>query len=125
MEEVVAVNEESGGEIFELHDLLSNDQEDPATKAARKMDWEDFMAGLSAQDQAVIECLIEGKTSSAMARKLRVSDWTIKNSKRHLAEAIIEFMGADILIQIQRRPNWRNNLTANKERLACRHERSH
>jgi hypothetical protein len=125
MEEVVASNEESGGENFELHDVLSIDAEDPSTKAARKMDWEDFLAGLSARDQAVIECLIEGKTTSSMARKLRVSDWTIKNSKRHLAEAVVEFMGADILLQIQRRPDWRNNLTASKERLACRHERSH
>jgi hypothetical protein len=27
-------------ELLVLHDVLSNDQEDPATKAARKMDWE-------------------------------------------------------------------------------------
>ena len=125
MEEVVAVNEESGGEIFELHDLLSNDQEDPATKAARKMDWEDFMAGLSAQDQAVIECLIEGKTSSAMARKLRVSDWTIKNSKRRLRIKIAEFMGPEILIEIQRRPQWKQNLEATKEKMVCKYERCH
>jgi len=125
MEEVVAVNEESGGEIFELHDALSTDAEYPSTKAARKMDWEDFMASLSPRDQAVIECLIEGKTGSAMARKFRVSDSVIQTSKRHLAEAVVAFMGPEILIDIQRRPNWRNDLTANKERLACKHERSY
>ena len=53
LEDVAAIDEETGGEIF-FHDVLSNDQEDPGTKAARKLDWETFMAGLSARDQAVI-----------------------------------------------------------------------
>ena len=125
MEEVVAVNEETGGEIWELHDVLGSDEEDPSTKAARKMDWEDFMAGLSARDQAVIECLIEGKTGSAMARKLRVSDSAIQTSKRRLRIKIVEFMGSEILIDIQRRPVWKNSLTATKEKLACKHDRCH
>jgi hypothetical protein len=38
MEQVVAENQETGSEIFELHDVLSSDEEDPSTKAARKMD---------------------------------------------------------------------------------------
>ena len=45
MEQVVAVDELTGGEVL-LHDVLSNDQEDPGTKAARRMDWEAFMASL-------------------------------------------------------------------------------
>jgi hypothetical protein len=47
------------GEPLVLHDLLSNDHEDPATKAARKMDWQTFMASLSARDRAIINCLVE------------------------------------------------------------------
>ena len=47
MEQVVASNEECGGEIFELHDVLASNQEDPGTKAARKMDWDSFMNGIS------------------------------------------------------------------------------
>jgi hypothetical protein len=31
LEQVVASNEENGGEIFELHDVLASNQEDPAT----------------------------------------------------------------------------------------------
>lgn len=56
MEKIVARNEECGGEIWELHDLLSNDAEDPGTRAARKIDWETFMAALSPREQAVIRC---------------------------------------------------------------------
>jgi hypothetical protein len=34
-------------------------------------------------------------------------------------------MGSDILVTIQRQPNWKDDLTATKERLACKHERQH
>ena len=124
LEEVVAENED-GGEIFELHDVLSNDQEDPGTKAARKMDWEEFCSGLSARELAAIEYLIEGGSGSGIARELGVSYGTVQTTKRHLAVKVLEFMGLDILIQVQRWPNWRNDLTATRERLACKHERSH
>jgi hypothetical protein len=125
LDEVVASNEECGGEIFTFNDVLSNDQEDPGTKAARKMDWETFMASLSVRDQAIIQFMIEGKSGSVMARKLKVCDSTISNCKRSLAVKIQDFMGYKILIDIQRQPKWRNDLAANKERLACKHGRSH
>jgi hypothetical protein len=51
LDEVVPSNEECGGEIFTFNDVLSNDQEDPGTKAARKMDWESFLTSLSARDR--------------------------------------------------------------------------
>ena len=125
MEEVVASNEEQGGEIFELHDVLGSDHEDVAQAVARKMDWEDFMAGLSERDQAVIECLIEGKSTSSMSRKLKVSDWSIKNSKKSLAVKIAEFMGADILLEVRKSPQWKQDLEATREKLACKHDRAH
>ena len=125
LEEVVASSDEAGGEIFTYNDVLSRDEEDPSVRAARKMDWADFLAGLSARDQAVIECLIEGKSIGSMARKLRVSDWSIKNSKRRLRIKIAEFMGPEILIEIQRRPQWKQNLEATREKMVCKRERCH
>ena len=125
MDETAASDEEAGGEIFTYNDVLSNDQEDPATKAARKMDWDTFMAGLSERDQAVIRFMIEGNNGSFMARKLKVCTSTIQHSKRHLAVKIQEFMGADILIEVRRSPRWKYDLAATKEKLACREERKH
>ena len=63
LEQVVAIDEITGGEVL-LHDVLSTDQEDPGTKAARKMDWEQFMEGLSEREQAVVTLLIEGKDAT-------------------------------------------------------------
>jgi DNA-binding NarL/FixJ family response regulator len=97
MEEVVAVNEEAGGEIYLLHDVLSTDADDPSLVAARRMDWEEFCSDLPARERAVVEFLVEGASGSAIARKLRVKDSKIQAIKRHLARALIEFMGPEIL----------------------------
>jgi len=113
------------GEPLALHDVLSRDEEDPGTKAARRMDWESFMASLSARDQAIINCLVEGKPLASLARKRHLNTSTILYHKRRLADAIANFMGADILIQIRRKPNWKDSLDATRERLACREERRH
>jgi len=125
MEEVVAIDEITGGEIYLLHDVLSNDADDPSMAVARKLDWQEFVADLPANERAVVEFLIEGKSGSAIARKLRVNDSKIQTIKKHLAEAIVAFMGEDILIEVRRLPAWRNSINASRERLACKHERSH
>ena len=125
MEQVVASNEECGGEIWELHDVLGSDQEDPGTKAARKMDWQSFMAGVSERDRAIITHLIEGTQGPAIARKLGVCSSTIHHRKKSLAAKILEFMGVDILIEVRKSPRWKDDLMTSRERLACKHERSH
>jgi hypothetical protein len=125
LEEVVAVNEETGGEIYYLHDVLSTDTDDPSLVAARRMDWEDFCADLPARERAVIEFLLAGKSGSAIARKLKTTDSKIQVINRHLARALIEFMGPEILQEIQRLPAWKNSINASRERLACKHERCH
>jgi hypothetical protein len=113
------------GEPLALHDLLSNDQEDPGTKAARKMDWQTFMAGVSARDRAIINCLVEGKPLASLARRRHLNNSTLLYHKERLASKIQDFMGSDILIQVRRKPNWKDSLDATRERLACREKRRH
>ena len=125
MEQVVASNEECGGEIWELHDVLSRDEEDPGTKAARKMDWSEFVSGLSAREQAVIECLVAGRSLRNAAKRFRVCDSTMQGDKRKLAVKILDFMGFDILIEVRRSPRWKDDLMTSRERLTCKHERNH
>ena len=114
---------EDGLEVLQLHDVLSNDQEDPATKAARKMDWDTFQAGLSERDLAIIQCLVDGEKLSTLGRALGCCGATLSKRKHGLAQAIAEFMGGDILIEVGRKPSWKNSLIATRERLACREER--
>jgi hypothetical protein len=125
MEQVVASNEECGGEIWELHDVLGSDQEDPGTKAARKMDWQTLMGSLSEREKALIECIIEGRSLRDAAKSFRVCDSTMQGDKRKLAVKIQTFFGSDILIEVRRSPRWKDDLMTSRERLNCKHERCH
>jgi DNA-binding CsgD family transcriptional regulator len=89
------------GEPLLLHDVLSTDQEDPATKAARRIDWQMFMAGLSKKERVMIESLSEGKTFEEVGQKCNASYSAIQGSKRDLAVNIQEFMGINILAEVR------------------------
>ena len=123
LEEVVATDEETGGEIFLLHDVLSDQQEDPGTRAARRMDWQEFVSALPERERVAVEFMGEGRSLRDAAHRLGVSDSSMQTSKKELRVKILEFMGFDILVQIQRRPQWKDSLDATRERLACRVER--
>ena len=118
------VHEESElGEEFTVNDVLSFDDEDPGQKAARKLDWEFFLASLTDRERQVVEFLLAGDHLSELARKLCLDRSTIQNSKNRLAVKVLDYMGADILAEIRRMPGWKNSLNCNREKLACRSHR--
>ena len=123
LEQVVASDAETGGEIFLLHDVLSRDEEDPSTRAARKMDWDEFIAGLPERERVAVMFVARGGTLREAGRSLGLADSTMQSSKRSLGENILAFMGPDILKEVRRQPQWRSCLEATRERQACRHER--
>ena len=88
LNEVVAQSE-NGFEIFELQDVISNDHEDPATQAARKLDWQVFIQSLSRMELLVVEFLSAGKTLSDAARKARVSYSTMLTYRNKIAAKLI------------------------------------
>ena len=114
---------EEGFEELTIADVFSSDSEDPATKAARKLDWEAFSATLTERAKAVIEMLVEGGCIREVAVRFSVSDSTMQNTKNQLKAKMIEFFGVDILAEIARLPAWKDNLVASREILACRVER--
>ena len=120
-----SANVDDVGEPLLLHDVLSRDEEDPATKAARRVDWDSFMASLSARDQAIINCLVKGKPLGSLARRRHLNTSTILYHKRRIADAMANFTGATIIITIKRRLGWRESTNASREELACRDTRRH
>ena len=123
LNEVVATDDETGGEIFELQDVFSQDSEDPSQIAARNLDWQTLMARLPAREKAIIVALVEGRTVADVAVAFNLDRSTLQVSKYRLADLILEFMGADILVEVLRLPGWKHDLNTNRERLACRHDR--
>lgn len=124
LNEIVSQNE-AGDEIFELQDVLSNDHEDPAVKATRKVDWDSFMAGLSKIERLVVEFLYAGKTLRQAGRSVGMSDSSMQNHRRKIATKIFEFMGTDILQEIARLPQWKIGLDCERALMACRANRRH
>jgi DNA-binding NarL/FixJ family response regulator len=119
----VVAEDEFGGEIFELQDVLSNDREDPATVAARKLDWDRFLDQLSHIEQLVVEFLSAGKTLRDVARQVGVCDSTMQHHRRQLGMKILAFMGTEALQDSVRMPGWRINLDCERETQACRNDR--
>jgi FixJ family two-component response regulator len=103
--------------------VFSNDGEDPSQIAARKMDWELFLSGLSDREKAVIENMVAGRNMTEIAKSFRLHSSRVHQIKNQLVGKILEFMGSDILVEVRRSPKWRNNLNASRERLASRSER--
>jgi transposase len=89
------------------------------------MDWQAFVDALPERERIAIECLLEGKSLRDAAHVLQVSDSAMQASKRELRVKILEFMGANILVEIQRRPQWKDGLEAIREKMACRYDRCH
>jgi hypothetical protein len=121
LSEVVSVSE-CGDEIFELHDVISNDHEDPSVQAARKIDWDTFLAGLSKMEKLVVEFICAGRTLRQAAHKAGVCDSAMQHHRRKLGQKIIEFMGANIVAESTREPRWRDNILADREKRAVRLE---
>jgi len=62
---------------------------------------------------------------ASLARRRHLNNSTLLYHKERLALKIQNFMGSDILIQIRRKPNWKDCLDATREKMACREERRH
>ena len=109
-----------GDEVFTVNDVLSTDEDGPDEKAGRKIDWEFFLSSLSEREKSVVELMLAGHKASSIARSLRLDPSTIGYFKQRLVMKILDYMGPDILSDVVRRPGWRNNLMAARERLACK-----
>jgi hypothetical protein len=111
---------DDAGDSITLADVFDNGQEDPAMLAARRLDWESFLAMQSHRGRMLLTVVGEGCTLRDVARMIGVSDSSMQGEKRKVASALKEFMGSNILSESTRQPLWRNNITASRERQACR-----
>ena len=95
----------------------------PDVEAARNLDWQEFVQSQDERGQAILRFMAEGRKLTEVAHKYGVSYASIHQQTRKLAVALLEFMGSDILQEVNRKPRWTDNLHANKEKMACKDER--
>jgi len=116
-------NGEESDEPFTLHDCLAASGDDPATTAARRIDWELVTESLDSIAQAILLALIEGHALKGLVDRFQRSRTSLHNDQKRLGERIRDRLGPDILQEIQTRPAWTNSLKAQRELSACRIER--
>jgi hypothetical protein len=92
--------------------------------AAKRLDWTVLVASLDTTAREVLLCLVKGGELTTLVPKLKRSRSALQCDKQRLARLAIEHLGVDILVEVQRLPQWRNNLLASREKMACRYARS-
>ena len=81
------------------------------------------MSALDPVQNAILLALLEGTALALLVPTLKRSRSTLHNDQKRLGDLVCQRLGPDILKDIQNRPAWRNNLSSERERLACRIER--
>jgi hypothetical protein len=115
---------EAEGDDLCLHDVLAAGSADPSQEAAKRLDWKPLVDSLDATARKILHCLMAGEDLTTLVPKLKRSRSSIQNDKMGLARLASEHLGADILTEVQRLPQWRNNIVAGREKMACRFARS-
>ena len=87
------------------------------------MDWAPLVDSLDATARKILHGLIEGRDLTSLVPKLKRSRSSLQTDKMRLAQLVKEHLGEDVMRQVQEPPRWRDNIEANRERLACRYER--
>lgn len=112
--------DDDGGN-FSLAEMVSRDTEDPATVAARELDWEKFLKSQDDCSRNIVLFTAEGRNMKDVSRECGLSAHVVQQSKNRLASQIRQFFGESILADVARMPGWRNDLMITRERHAAAH----
>ena len=116
--------EEGSDEPLVLGEVLASEAEDPSATGARNLDWQAFTATLDELARTILQCLADERPLLEVAHAVGMSRSGIQLHKNRLTAAVQAFMGPELLRELQRPPQWRINIRAVREKLACRYERS-
>ncbi len=124
LEEPIAgiTGDEASGEPVTLGEALASQNDDPATEAARRLDWGEMVQSVDDVSKEILRTLGTGFELTRLVARLGSSRFTLQSTKNRLAGIIREHLGEDILRQVQERPGWHSNIAASRERMFCRWE---
>jgi DNA-directed RNA polymerase specialized sigma24 family protein len=115
--------EEGNEEPLALGEVLACEAEDPSATGARNLDWRAFIETLDELARTILQCLADERPLLEVAHATGVSRSTIQTHKNRLTAALQAFMGPELMQELQCSPQWRVNIRAAREKMACRYER--
>jgi hypothetical protein len=116
-------NSDEDGEPLTLHDCLAAPGDDPATSAARRLDWAMVLRALDPVATAILLAVLEGNALTLLVPRFKRGRTSLHKEQKRLGALVCEHLGQDILQEVQSRPAWSNDLSSQREKLACRVER--
>jgi hypothetical protein len=122
LDESVA-GEEGSEETLTLGEILASRADDPAMEASRRLDWSQLVAKLDRVTRTILRALANGQELTLLVPGLGRSRSTLQTHKQRLARLVREYLGEDILRQVQALPGWQDGVHASREKAACRWER--
>lgn len=108
-------------EAIRLGEFLACNQDDPSTRAARNLDWDEFIDSHDYRYGVLLKDMAEGKDVLARSKEWRQKYSQVRVLKQRMEHELREHMGADAVADLMRRPLWVGDLHAERERSACRH----
>jgi hypothetical protein len=111
-------------ETVPVSELMSRDEEDPCTKATRKLDWQQFYGTQDRNGRRLLTCIAEGQSTGEIAGRLKLTRLAVRQRTNQLRTDLKSFFGDGVFAEVCRSPQWFNDLRAVKEHLACRGERN-
>ena len=82
-----------------------------------------FVATLDELARSILQCLADERPLLEVAHAAGISRSTVQSHKNRLSEAVLAFMEPGLLQELQRPTQWRINIRAAREKMACRFER--
>ena len=63
-------------ETVPISELMSRDEEDPCTKATRKLDWQQFYGTQARNGRQLLNCIANGQSAREIAGQLKLTRLT-------------------------------------------------
>ena len=107
-------------EAIRLGEFLACNQDDPSTRAARNLDWDDFTNSHDYRYGILLQDMAEGKDVLARSKEWRQKYYQVRILKEKMEQELREYLGSSAVDDSMRRPQWVGDLHAERERAACK-----
>ena len=107
-------------EPIRLGEFLSCGQDDPATRACRNIDWDDFIDNHDYRYGVLLKDMAEGKDVLSRSKEWGKKYSQVRVLKDRMEADLREHMGPEAVSDAMRRPQWVGDIHAERERAACK-----
>ena len=107
-------------EPIRLGEFLSCSQDDPSTRAARNIDWDEFIDSHDYRYGVLLRDMAEGKDVLARSKEWGKKYSQVRSLKAKMESDLREFMGPSAVADCMSVPRWKAGLHAERERSACK-----